>query len=63
LRILWDLFGILSLLFIVDILMYFNFGKGFKSWHGHLLILSINLVLGGLIAQEGGLGFEPLFLR
>jgi hypothetical protein len=31
LRILWDLFGILSLPFLVDILMYLNFGKGFKS--------------------------------
>jgi hypothetical protein len=31
LRILWDPFGIPSLLFLVDILMYFNFGKGFKS--------------------------------
>jgi hypothetical protein len=31
LRILWGLFGILSLLFLVDIEMYFNFGKGFKS--------------------------------
>jgi hypothetical protein len=26
-----------------------------------LLILSINPVFGGLMAQEGGLGFEPLF--
>jgi hypothetical protein len=25
------IFGILSLLFLVDIEMYFNFGKGFKS--------------------------------
>jgi hypothetical protein len=28
---LWDLFGIIPLLFLVDIEMYFNFGKGFKS--------------------------------
>jgi hypothetical protein len=28
---LWGLFALLSLLFLVDILMYFNFGKGFKS--------------------------------
>jgi hypothetical protein len=30
-RFLWDLFVILPLLYFVDILMYFNFGKGFKS--------------------------------
>jgi hypothetical protein len=28
---LWGLFVILPLLYFVDILMYFNFGKGFKS--------------------------------
>jgi hypothetical protein len=31
LRILWDFFGLLCLPFLVDILMYLNFGKGFKS--------------------------------
>jgi hypothetical protein len=33
--------------------MYLNYGKGFKSWSGHLIILSISPVLGGLLAQEG----------
>jgi hypothetical protein len=28
-----------------------------------LLILSINPVFGGLMAQEGGLGFEPLLSK
>jgi hypothetical protein len=48
-----DLSGIPSLLFLVDILMYLNFGKGFKSLNINLLILSINPVFGGLMAQEG----------
>jgi hypothetical protein len=47
------LFVIFPLLYFVDILMYLNFGKGFKSRNVHLLILSINLVFGGLMAQEG----------
>jgi hypothetical protein len=31
LGVLWDLFGINPLLFLVDIEMYFNFGKGCRS--------------------------------
>jgi hypothetical protein len=37
--------------------MYFKFGKGFKSWNDHLLPLLTNPMLGGLMAQEGELGF------
>jgi hypothetical protein len=53
LRILWDLFGLISLPFLVDILMYLNFGKRFKSWSGHLIRFPTNPMLGGPMAQEG----------
>jgi hypothetical protein len=44
---LWDLFVILPLLYFVDILMYFNFGKWFKSCIGHLHSFPFNSMLGG----------------
>jgi hypothetical protein len=54
---LWDLFVIPPLLYLVDVLMYFNFGKGFKSWIGNLHSFPLNPMLGGLMAQEWELGF------
>jgi hypothetical protein len=54
LGVLWNLFGIIPLLFLVYVEMYFNFGKGFKSWNGHLHSFPTNPMFGGLMAQEGG---------
>jgi hypothetical protein len=49
LRILWDLFGITSLLFLVGISMCYNFCKRFKSCFGNLHSSPTNPNLGALM--------------
>jgi hypothetical protein len=51
------LFVILPLLYFVYILRYFNFGKGLKSLNDQFISLHTNPMLGGLMAQQGELGF------
>jgi hypothetical protein len=57
LGLLLDLFIIPPLLYFVDILMYSNFGKGFKSWIGHLHSFPFIPMFGGLMTQDGKLRF------